>query len=401
MIINSFNINEGDMPAAETTRKFTATGNVGAQFIIIALQNPSSSSDHTLYYDFTDGAFEAGHNDLNNNLIVTLPTNTYSDSITFPSGAGEFVIKLMAIGDTELQNQKTNVITKSMSKLANPTITFTPGSLTTTANTYATLPTTTSTGAVASGDIVSFDWAVTNSAVDAYSHGLRYGTAVTINDSYWYFQATDTVDGAVSSSTTVVVDDLTDIVVGMTINEVSSGSLSGTPRITAIDTASKTLTLDAAQTFADAITLYFRAYGTTYIKDATGLGLSFGTITITPTQLTTTVRADSAGGSSTTVTLDATNGIGGGNFIKYKGVGVNNTSSNLITSVTPDPDGSDNDGAMVVQLAQTLTAGTVLTFSSIHKVINFAGIINIQTYPSANRTINLDLDKIITPGVAS
>ena len=398
MIINSFNINESDMPAAETTRTFTVTGNTGAQFRIIALQNPSSSSDHTLYYDFTDEAFEAGHNDLNNNLTITLAGNKHNGSIKFPSGAGEFVIKLMTIGDTELQNSRVNVITKSISKLANPTITFTPGTLTTTANTYATLPTTTSTGAVASGDVVSFDWDVTNSAVDAYSHGLRY-TAVTINASYWYFQTTDTVNGAVSSSTTVVVDDLTDIVVGMTINEVSSGSLSGTPRITSIDTTSKTLTLDAAQTFADGITLYFRAYGTTYIKDATGLDLSFNTTTLTPTALTTTVRADVS--ASTTITLNATNGIGGGNFIAYKGVGVDNSSANKITSVTPDPDGSDNDGAMVVQLAQTLSAGTVLTFSSIHKVINFASIINIQAYPSANRTIYLDLDKIITPGVAS
>jgi hypothetical protein len=310
----------------------------------------------------------------------------------------------MAIGNTEIQNKKGGVITKSISKLANPTITFTPGTLTTTANTYATLPTTTSTGAIASGDLVSFDWAVTNSSVDAYSHGLRPpSTAITINDSYWYFQATDTVNGAVSSSTTVVIDDLTDIVVGMTINEVSSGSLSGTastrPRITAIDTDSKTLTLDAAQTFADGITLYFRAYGTALIKDATGLDLIFNTTTMTPTQLTTTVRADVS--ASTTITLNATNGIGGGNFIAYKGVGVDNSSANKITSVTPDPDGSDNDGAMVVQLAQTLSAGTVLAFSSIHKVINFASIINIQAYPSANRTIYLDLDKIITPGVAS
>ena len=293
MIINSFNIDESDMPAAITIRAFTVTGNTGAQFRIIALQNPSSSSDHTLYYDFTDRAFEAGHNDLNNNLTITLTGNKHNGSIKFPAGAGEFVIKLMTIGDTELQNSRVNVITKSISKLANPTITFTPGTLTTTANTYATLQTTTSTGAVASGDVVSFDWAVTNSSVDAYSHGLRPpSTAITINASYWYFQTTDTVNGAVSSSYTVVVDDLTDIVVGMTINEVSSGSLSGTPRITSIDTTSKTLTLDAAQTFADGITLYFRAYGTTYIKDATGLDLSFNTTTLTPTQLTTTVRAD-------------------------------------------------------------------------------------------------------------
>ena len=125
--------------------------------------------------------------------------------------------------------------------------------------------------------------------------------------------------------------------------------------------------------------------------------MSFETPTITPTLLTTTVRADVS--ASTTITLDATNGIGGGNFIAYKGVGVNNSSANKITSVTPDPDGSDNDGAMVVQLAQTLSAGTVLRFGAIHKIIKFAGIINIQAYPSANRIIYLDLDNIITPGI--
>ena len=82
-------------------------------------------------------------------------------------------------------------------------------------------------------------------------------------------------------------------------------------------------------------------------------------------------------------------------------MGVDNSSANKITSVTPDPDGADNAGAMVVQLAQTLSAGTVLKFGAIHKIIKFAGTINIQAYPSANRTIYLDLDKIITPGVAS
>ena len=56
---------------------------------------------------------------------------------------------------------------------------------------------------------------------------------------------------------------------------------------------------------------------------------------------------------------------------------------------------------MVVQLAQTLTAGTVLTFDGTYKVINFSGGINISRYPTANKTIYLDLDKIITPGVAS
>ena len=56
---------------------------------------------------------------------------------------------------------------------------------------------------------------------------------------------------------------------------------------------------------------------------------------------------------------------------------------------------------MVVQLAQTLTAGTVLTFNDVFKTINFVGNIVINSYPNANRTIYLDLDKLITVGTAS
>lgn len=473
MIINNFNIDTSDMPEAAVSRQLTITGQIGAQFIIIALQNPSSASAHTLYYDFENKAFESGHNDLNNNLIVTLNSAIYNNSIAFPSGGGEFVIKLIPIGDTKIQNSSSHIITKNISKAAaNAVVTFKGGSFTTTASTYATLPTTTSTGAVAASASFSFNWDVTNSAVDAYSHGLRY-TETTINDSFWYFQETDTVNvaspktdtvnGAVSSATivtldngylrrdiskgdfvygsgvtngttvgglnlanelqfnlsasmsisdgvtltfvtpskSVVVDDVTNLVVGMSIHEVTGTNsyLVGTPRISLIDTDTKTLTLSSEQAFVDGITLYFRAYGAKTINNATGLNLSFGTPTILPTILTTTVRATVS--ASTSVTLNATNGIGGGNFIGYKGLGVNNVSANKITSVTPDPDGTDGDGVMVVQLAQTLAKDAVLTFTDIYKVINFTGIINITQYPTANKTIYLDLDKIITPGVAS
>ena len=474
MIINSFNINTSELPAAETNRSFTVVGEVGAEFMIVALQNPSSTSAHTLYYDWGNEAFETGHNDLNSNLIVTLDAETFDSSITFPSGAGGFVIKLIPLNGTTVQNSASHIITKDISKAsANAVVTFKGGSLTTTADTYATLPTTTSTGEVSASSTFSFNWDVTNSAVDAFSHGLRY-TAITINDGFWYFQETDTVnvaspktdtvDGAVSSSTavtldtsyittriavgdfvygsgvtsgttvaainvggdvkditlsaamsisdgvtltfvtpsnTVVVDDLTDIVVGMSINEASGTNfhLTGTPRVSFIDTVTKKITLSSDQAFADGITLYFRAYGLTYIKNAIGLQLSFSGVDITPTKLTTTVRANVS--ASTSVTLNATNGIGGGNFIGYTGVNVNNSSTNKITSVTPDPDGTDSDGVMVVQLAQTLTKGTVLAFIDIYKVINFVGTINITQYPTANKTIYLDLDKIITPGVAS
>ena len=367
--INFFIMDVADMPAAETSKFFSVEGGKDATFKIVALQNPTSSSDHTKYYNWVNKSFAAGHNSIENDLTITALGGTYSDSILFPSKAS-----------------------------ANTTLTFTPGPADT--SYYQTLPTSTSVGAVNSSNTFSFNWAVTNSTTDAKSHGFRLtDTTLKINDSYWYYTTEIAVDGAVSSGTTVTLASVDDIAIGTIITGVSSGSLSGTPRITAIDVNNKIITIDSAQTFADGIDLTFKAYGNENINKAIGLKLSFGTISFEGETLTSTVRANVS--SSTTVTLGATNGISGGNVVKYKGLGVNNSSSNLITSVTPDPDGTDTDGSMVVQLAQTLTAGTKLTFAGSHKIVNFIGTINITKYPTANKTIHLDLEKIITLGVAS
>ena len=404
MIINNLQIDTVDLPAALTTRNFVVDGESGAKFMIIALQNPSSSSAHTLYYDFKDEAFASGHNDLNNNLILTLTSPTYRNKITFPSGAGEFIIKLIPLGGTKINGSTSSVITKSISKASvDATVTFTPGTSSGNAANYATLPTSTSTGTVNSSNTFSFNWNVTNSTTDAKSHGFRLlDKSIVIDDSYWYFTTTETVDGAVSSGTSVTVDDLTDIGVGSIITGVSFGSLSGTPRVTAIDTATKTLTISSAQTFANNITLTFKAYGIKNIDKAIGLKLSFGAISFEGNTVTSTLRDDSDGDytTSTTVRLGATLGISGGSVVKYKGEGVNNSSRNTVTSVTPDPDGSDGDGAMVVSLTQTLRKGAIITFDGCHSIVNFIGSVSITKYPTADKTINLDLEKIITLGIS-
>lgn len=403
--IDVLEIDISDMPAAQTIRSFTVAGNNNTTFKIIALQNPTSSSDQTKYYNWKNKEFDVGHNSNANNLMASINGNIYNNSIIFPSGGGEYVIKLMPVGNTTINGLTNKVITKSISKATgDTTVTFTPGTSSTNAANYATLPTSTSSGAISSNNTFSFNWDVTNSTTDAKSHGFRLtDRTLNINDSYWYCETTNTVNGAVSSSTTVVLDALTDIAVGTIVTGVSSGSLSGTPRISAIDVATKTITLDSAQTFADGITLTFKAYGAKAIEKAVGLKLSFSGIEFKGETLTTTVRQDSDGDytTSTTVRLGATLGISGGDVVIYKGEGVDNSSANTVTSVTPDPDGTDGDGAMVVTLTQVLRKGAVLTFDGCHKVVNFKGSVTITKYPTANKTIYLDLEKIITLGTAS
>jgi hypothetical protein len=335
----------------------------------------------------------------------------YSNHITFPSGGGDYIIKLIMFDGTERNNSKSKVITRSISKQASlTTLTFSPGTLTTSAG-YATLPTSTVSGSVTSTSApLSFNWDVTNATTDSNSFGFTMtntsGDYREIGERNFYFETTDTVNGAVTSSTTFVVDDLTDISYGMTIVKVSSGSLSGTPRIRSIDTGTKTITISSAQTFANDITLTFRAYGIKDIKNAIGLDFEVERYpTVTLAALSQVVRADSDGDltPSTTITLNDTHGIAGKNnaLVKYKGVGVDSSGNNLITSVTPDAGGGDGDGLMVVQSAQTLRAGTVLYFDGCHKSINFTGNINIKSFPTSNKTIYLDLEHFITLGEAS
>ena len=396
--IYKFQIDTSDMPAAETVRKFAVEGDKNAEFIIYALEN-----DSLKYYNFDSETFALGHNSRNNNLEVTLKSGVFYGSIKFPSGGATYTIKLVAFEGTEIRGSNKHVISTSIDKLsADATVTF--KAATTSTNNYATFPTTTSTGAPSDIKGFDFDWDIVNVSSDAYGFWLRIPAADVANaieGKFWYFTTTDTVDGAISPTDAnegleVVVDDTTDISVGMVITGVSGGRLSGTPYILNVDTATKTLTMSEAQTFADGITLTFKAEGSAAIKTAIGLDVDFVQYpTVDGGVLTKTVRA---GTSSTTVNLNGTYGIAGGNHVTISGVGVDNSSANAVTSVSA----SSSAGSIVVQNAQDdLIVGTTLTFHNVHQTINIVGTIKIFQFPTANRTIYLDIDKFITVGAAS
>ena len=382
------------------------------------MQNPSSSSSHTLYYDWKDKTFEAGHNDLNNNLKVKLTSSTYNNSITFAEGAsggGEYVVKLIAINGTTLPNANKNVISKTLSKQTEDSvITLTLDSISN-SNKYLTQPSTSLTGAIGSSATLSFSLTAENSRDDAHSNGFFVKessiSSVTGVEKQIYHKATGTVDGATTDSVEVKVDSLTGIGVGSKIISISSGTLNSQPYVTAIDTETKTLTMGGVeQTFSDGITLNFKTVGRDSIFNATGLQLgdvSFRASVVD--KVTTTVRT--APSSSTTINVGNTRGIRTG--VGYSGFNVDNGGSNLVKGVTtPDPADAngalDNDGVIVVERAQSLIVGTVLSFGDgsggpgdVFKSALFEGSLGITTIPSSNVSLYLDLDQILTPGQAS
>jgi len=387
--IQSLSIPLSTLPYLTSYRSFTIRGDEGASFI---LQIVTSSN---LFYNFKTRTFAAGFSS-KNALKAKISGGEYSGTIKFPTnGDGlTYTIILMANPSTDTVLNK-NVIQKSIPQVANVTVTLSP--LTANTNNYNSMPTSitsTASSALSYSTELNIPWKVSNVKNDSYGFGLRLIRQPVEND--WVFQSTQTVDGTISSSTTVVLDDVSDLAVGTTITGVSAGSLSGTPTIQSINAGTKTLTLSSAQSFNDGITLTFHAIGFKAIKRAIGLSMSFISSKATADALTKTVRTTSS--SSTNVDLLGTYGVAGGNHLTILGEGVDNATATTVGSISS---ASVTAGTMVVSRAQTLKAGTKLYLSGSTQIVETSNRLKINRYPSSNRTIYFLLDNFITPGALS
>lgn len=390
--VNSIDIDTSDLEAVGDSRTLTINANPNSVFNIQLFDN----SDPVKFYNFNTNEFTVGF-DTTKNLKVLMEGETFQKNIIFPaSTSADYNVLLYSLPNSSTEIQSTtsgskNIFTTSLSQIGNTTVTLTP--VTHNTSNYKTFPTSTRVASPITEDseTININFTVENVENDSHGFGLDLDSQPTAN--FFIFRTTETVNGAVSSGTSVVVDDLTDIVVGMVITKVSSGSLSGEPSITEIDTVSKTLTISSAQTFADGITLTIEAKGAAVIQKAIGCDFVVNSISAQEETLTKTVRTDSDG--SATIALNGTYGVAKGSTIK--GLNVDNSSANSVQSVSA----SSSAGTITAQVNQSnISQGTVLTFTSCRK-INIIASVTITQQPRANRTINLDLDRFIAVGVGS
>mgnify|MGYP003121418488 CR=1 FL=1 len=390
--VNSIDIDTSDLEAVGGSRTLTINANPNSVFNIQLFDN----SDPVKFYNFNTNEFTVGF-DTTKNLKVLMQGETFQKNIIFPaSTSANYNILLYSLPNSSTEIQSTtsgskNIFTTSLSQIGDTTVTFTP--VTHNTSNYKTFPTSTRVAPPITEDseTININFTVENVENDSHGFGLDLDIQPTAN--FFIFRTTETVNGAVSSGTSVVVDDLTDIVVGMVITKVSSGSLSGEPSITEIDTVTKTLTISSAQTFADGITLTIEAKGADIIQKAIGCDFVVNSISAQEETLTKTVRTDSDG--SATIALNGTYGVGKGSAIK--GLNVDNSSANIVQSVSA----SSSAGTITAQVDQiNISQGTILTFTTCRK-INIIASVTITQQPRANRTINLDLDRFIAVNVGS
>lgn len=396
--INTLSVDTTDIPQSGQRRQFTITGDSGAKFMVII-------SSETTHYNFISRTFQTASN-AETVLKSTLPqSGRFNSRVVFPSGSGvNYNIVVMADPADDTIVTGGGVLNKRISQVADTTVTFALASTANSGN-YKTFPSSVAVTTLSHGTVLAnIDWNVENAETDGGGFGLLIGNklaksnAKTIGSAI-YFTNTTTVDGAITSSTEVTVDSLTQIAVGSTITGVSSGSLSGNPTVTAIDTESKTLTLSSAQTFADGITLTFKTYGKNGFA-AAGVTLSVSEFVVSPvSKIGKKVRA---GGSGTTINLVGTYGVGGGNKLVLTGPAVD-PSGNEVVSVSA----SETAGSITVSGSQSITPGVELTFKSkdnefTHcKSSTFVGSIEVSGAPPINTTMYLDVDLLFTPLIDS
>ena len=245
-----------------------------------------------------------------------------------------------------------------------------------------------------------------------YGAGVTVGTVVSsdVGENITLSAEMSIAEGAtlefVTPSFKFFVDDATGITTGMEISSVSGtfAHLVGTPVVVGVDKINNNIKLSTLQAFADNTTLTLKASGIKNIKRATGLDFTVNKHPIiTPTVLTKTVRADGSvgdeatDGSNVKIALNGTYGVAGGNHVTFNGVGVDNETATTVSAITTP---SSTAGLITVSRAQSLEAGSVITFKGCNQTLNVSGVINILNHPVVNETIYLDLDKFITVGTA-
>ena len=411
--INTFSLNTNDLGVVGETRQITVRGDVGAEYSLQVVKDSNN------FYNFKTNSFSTGFSPKKNKKIKLFGSSN-STNVVFPGGSSAQYKVLLFVepnSDTELIiGEDSKIATKSITQNADVDVVFSPVTVSAvdgTAN-YKTLPsnvTKTATPNSVQGVTADINMTFENAETTGGGFGFRTNlidgfTAVSFNptkfnfEKFWYFEATEVIltnpAGDGNSTTTVVVASLTDLVVGMEMfYKQGTTSAATNTSITAINTTTKTITLSVANTLTEGQTMTFRGYGSKIIEEASGTVLSIGSFQILETPLVKTVRA--AVSSSTTITVNGTFGIAGGNHVIYKGQGVDNSSNNAVTSVSA----SESAGSFESQTAQTLLAGASLKFNGCTQKIQIIGQITIIQFPSEDRTISLDLEKFITVGAGS
>ena len=440
-IIRKVTFDTGILPAAGEARSFSILGDPGAVFsFYLSNENNRDGTNQGTYYNFATRAFQNSFTSLEN---VKMPSSgKYTGTINFPSVSDDDQYDIYLVANTHFgttlsnelvdkgfiyhlpnSDQSTNadgslVYPSSVYQLTNKTVTIyvnhdddsdikyeadatgsgsaTLGTLTIPASARLTgnVLTIADTYGPTTGNIVGCDSSQTLSLVTASGAVLA---------SHIYAQITKVVNGATTSSTSVVLDDVDNLAVGFVLQSTSSGTIPSTkPTITAINITTKTLTLSAACSLADDATLTFRGYGSSNSNIIQSLSFQ---LTADPVKIiksstnelyNVVQKLSSEFTTGTSMVLASTAGIKSGNTINVAGLEANSDGGAITVSSVTNSTTIVLSDAMDTENNPVVDAGTTAFFNGSAQQAIIALTITVTKADETSSALYLDLTKFLT-----
>jgi hypothetical protein len=424
--IKGFSINKRKVTGAANAVQFKVTGTNGAVF---SLQVKDASSPNK-FYNFKTGVFTTDFTSENTLSNITI-SGIYNGNVNLPAAANgntyTFLLFAYSEFDTKISdNIRSNdgLYTTDITQTGAVTIRFSTSSdqadtavvgVGLFTNTDGTANTVRDYAGSKTSTEISISRKIADSG-DGLALGYKWTLPTSTNvsntladslqpkDKDFYTAITTQTDGSGTDSTSMILDSVDNLVVGMDLVDIADSSdeeQSGTlgiltyPKITAIDADAKTITLSAAPDWGDDKAVVFRAYGPRLISKSTGCvfnhnlkvyPISYQTEDRIKNYGTVTINGDMSG---TSLTIDGISGVSVGSKIIGSGVKVE-SSANLITAIHA------SGTPITVTGAQVLADNTVLQVYGSSTSAIIEGTITITTFATLNTDLYYDIDRAFT-----
>jgi len=417
--IIGFTVNANTLKTSATKLTYLITGEQDAVFSLQVKDNSTPNK----FYNFVTNAFT---NDITseNTLANVKISGTYNGAIDIPAATGGNTYRFMLFAnpsfDTEIDRSVSvdkffaGINVEQESQVTVRFSTFSEQDNTNLVGIGAFVGSTTGTSNATANVRVDFTETLIDSSTGA--HGYKW-TAPTgtnpsnslasnlqPNESDFYVEQRKTTVGSGSSATSMVLDSVDNLAVGMNLFSIASSSVttSGTlgvltyPTITAIDISNKTVTLSSAHSWANNKTVSFKAYGSDLIARSSNGVFEFDLTVFPESGHPTSTRTNNWGRatvngavSSDSIQITGARGLSAG--AKIVGPGVDSRDgANVITDV------HSSGTPITVTGAQVIADKTVLLIHGASEQGTIEGTITIKKFPSANTDVYFDVDRAFT-----
>tara|TARA_R100000005_G_C4992469_1_gene199673 strand:+ start:932 stop:2203 length:1272 start_codon:yes stop_codon:yes gene_type:complete len=407
-------LNNTELKSTANNLQYEIVGEIGAFFSLQVVDNSSPNK----FYNFLTKSFTTSFSSENVLSNIEMNSAYYSGNITIPASTNGNTYKIMVFADpffntkiADTASQDDFVITSIINQASDVTVRFSTSSDQDNSNLVgigAFIGSTTGTAEAITNIEVNFTETLIDSSTGG--HGYKWNPPTSTNpsnslasnlqpiDSDFFTKQTKETVGSGSSATSMVLNNVNNLVIGMSLVDIESSSVTTTgslgvltyPTITAIDTDSKTVTLSSAHNWATNKDVTFRAYGSNLIKSSTGGVFEFN-LTVFP-ESSVTGRLENWG--RTTI-----NGVHNGTDLT-----VDNTKGASVGAQILSPRIANLENVEIIAInaagTEITVSGTVEAADNTVLIIHGAsdqgtieGTIIIKQFPSISTDVFYDVDR--------